>query len=364
MSIKIKNLINNGSYCALPFIHNYLNLDGHQYLCCISDTKITSDSEVKQIQSKLLAGEKVAHCTKCYNWETQGSISPRIKETIGLLKNNRMLSVLEQSADDLSQATILSYDIRFDNRCNLACIGCNPKESSLWARQTKTTVKFNQDTHLDFEKVASGEKIYFAGGEPLINEKVYQLLKLISQKEHQPEIVINSNIANIKPKFYDLFKKLKKLSITVSLDGAGSVNEYHRWPLQWNKFLANLTTINKMGIYVSWNTVVDSVSVWGLAQMVEIESLTRAWNIRVLQGPKQLQLRNLKTTLKLMAREQIESLKNSKFYQIDPVFKSRIELALDELDLTGSPDDLADNIKHLDSQRKLNHQTYLGVKLT
>lgn len=364
MSIKIKKLIGNGSYCALPFVHHYLNLDGHRYLCCYSDIKLTSVAHLNDVQNKIINGEKVEHCSKCYNWESQGSISPRIKETIGLLKNNRITSALEDSAIDTSKSTVLSYDIRFNNRCNLACIGCNPKDSSLWARQTKTVVNINQHNDLDFDQVSSSEKIYFAGGEPLINEKVYQLLKIISQKEHQPEIVINSNIASIKPKFYNLFEKIKKLSITVSFDGAGTVNEYHRWPLQWDKFLNNLISINQVGIHVSWNTVLDSVSVWGLKSMLDMELLTQDWNIRVLQGPPQLRLRNLNQSLKKSACEQIESLKNSKFYQSDPVFRTRIELALNELNYAGNPEELAETIKNLDQQRKLNHQTYLGVNLT
>ena len=357
-------MLGNGSYCALPFVHNYLNLDGNQYLCCYSKIKINNELEVDQIRNKLIVGEKVDHCKKCYEWETLGSISPRIKETVSLLKNNRIVETLENSIKDINQSIILSYDIRYDNRCNLACIGCNPKDSSLWARKLKTSIEIIQSVEPEIEKISNSEKIYLAGGEPLINDKVYRLLEFIGNNTHQPEIIINSNIANIKPKFYDVFKKLKKLSITVSFDGAGKVNEYHRWPLQWNKFLANLKTINDMGIYVSWNTVVDGVSVWGLEEMVAVESLTRAWNIRVLQGPPELRLRNIPDTLKLKANGQIETLKRSKFYSADPVFKTRIELALDELGHAGDPIDLSETIKYLDNQRNLNHTNYLGVTLT
>jgi MoaA/NifB/PqqE/SkfB family radical SAM enzyme len=364
MSTQIKKLVSNGSYCGLPFVHTYLNLDGNRYLCCYSQTKINTDLEVQQLQTKILAGEKIEHCKKCYDWENQGSISPRIKETIGLLKNNRISTILEKSAADVTQSTIVSYDIRYDNRCNLACIGCNPKDSSLWARKLNVPVPLIELPEINVEHIKNSEKIYLAGGEPLISEKVYQLLSHISDADYQPEIVINSNIANIKPKFYTVLKKLKKLSITVSFDGAGSVNEYHRWPLQWDKFLNNLTIINNEGIYVSWNTVVDSVSVWGLEQMVAIESLTRVWNIRVLQGPPELRLRNLSDDLKPMAKAQLESLRKSKFYLADPVFETRINLALAELNCDGSSDELAKKIKYLDNQRNLNHQTYLGVKLT
>lgn len=357
-------MLGNGSYCALPFVHNYLNLDGNNYLCCYSTTKIDHVQDIKHIQSKLIAGEKIEHCSRCYNWEKQGSISPRIKETTGLLKNSRIVTTLEQSIKDTNQAVVLSYDIRYDNRCNLACVGCNPKDSSLWARKLKTPIELVESTGPSAEQIANSEKIYLAGGEPLINDKVYRLLSTIAQRNYQPEIVINSNIASIKPKFYEVFARLKNLSITVSFDGYGQVNEYHRWPLQWDKFLNNLKIINSMGIYTTWNTVVDSVSVWGLEQMISIENFTQAWNIRVLQSPPSLQLQNLSPELKSLASKQIVALQKSKFSSTDPVFNTRIRLALNELDCTGFPNLLSENIKFLDQQRKINHEHYLGVKLT
>ena len=357
-------MLGNGSYCALPFVHRYLDLDGNNYLCCYSKTKVDLAKDIPQIQTKLLSGVKVENCNKCYNWEKQGSISPRVKETIGLLKNSRIVNTLEQSSKDIDKAVVLSYDIRYDNRCNLACIGCNPKDSSLWARKLKTPIELIETTGPDIEQIANSERIYLAGGEPLINDKVYQLLSTITQQDYQPEIVINSNIASIKPRFYEVFAKLKNLSITISFDGYGKVNEYHRWPLQWDKFYNNMKTINSMGIYISWNTVLDSVSIWGLEQMISIEDFSQTWNIRVLQEPQSLQLRNLSPELKPLARQQINALQNSKFSSKDPVLNTRIQLALDELDCTGSPELLAENIKFLDQQRKINHEHYLGVKLT
>jgi len=365
MSDAIKRMLGNGSYCALPFVHSYLNLNGNNYLCCYSNIKLNTDQEIKILQSKLLKGEKIDHCKKCYDWEEQGSVSPRLKETMGLLKNNRIAAVLENSISNIDSAQVLSYDIRFDNRCNLACIGCNPKDSSLWARKLKISNEVVESVAPDFEQIAGSEKIYLAGGEPLINDNVYQLLETIAQETRQPEIVINSNIASIKSRFFDVLSKLNKLSITVSFDGHGRVNEYHRWPLQWDKFLSNMQRLQEMKIYVSWNTVIDAVSVWGLEDMTKIENLTQAWNLRVLTSPQSLLLRNLPAHLKAQAQQQLEALLVSRFArQIDPVFKTRIDLAIAELDTTGNKFLLSNYITQLDQQRKINHEHYLGVKLT
>ena len=363
MSIKIKQLLQNKTYCALPFVHRYKNLDGNDYLCCYS--KLPVGDDIADIQKKILSGQPVTNCEICYRWEENGSISPRLKETTGLLKDPKIVEILEKSADDITQACVVIYDIRFDNRCNLACIGCNPKDSSLWAKKYNITVeRFNNYSDELLDKIANSRKIYLAGGEPLINQKVFNLLDKISKLDNQPEIVITSNIASIKSNFLNVFKKLNNLSIMVSIDGYGLVNEYHRWPLQWNKFLLNLQILNDMGIYVSWNTVIDAVSIWGLEKLMLIEHLTQRWNLRILGLPTELCLENLPTHLQESAQAQLHSLTNSKFFQQDPVFKSRIQLGFQSFKKSGNPELLANKIHYLDNQRHIDHKLFLGVQLT
>lgn len=366
MSALIKKLLLNKTYCALPFVHQHLNLNGKNFLCCYSAydrENHVNEQQIKQIQQDIVQGKSADQCKICYNWEKSGIISPRLKETMSLIKSPYIVDILEKSIVDIEMAKTVSHDIRFDNRCNLACIGCNSQDSSLWARldhnRLKTTVHAE-----DSVDISNSKKIYLAGGEPLINDKVYRLLEKVVTMHPQPEVVINSNIASIKPKFFAILEKLNNVSIVVSVDGAESVGEYHRWPMQWSKFLRNLQTINNMGIHVSWNTVVDAVSVWGLEKLIEFEHLTKGWNLTLLQNPLSLQLKNLPIELKDMAQQQLNSLKQSKFYSSDPVVKSHVDTALIKLLEPGNPQELADRINFIDQQRKLNHETFLGVKLT
>ena len=366
MPTQIKSLLTNNTYCALPFVHNFQALDGHRYVCCFStEHTIKNDNELVDIRAKILKGEKVPHCSVCYKWEAAGTISPRVKETIGLIKDPVILKTLKSSAINLHDTKELTYDIRFDNKCNLACIGCAPAASSLWAKKENVFVEKPAEYTSDkLNKIATSRKIYIAGGEPLINQKAYELLSNIADLSMQPEVTINSNIASIKPHFFEVLKKLHNLSITVSIDGHGRVNEYHRWPLQWSKFQSNLEMLNDQKFFVTWNTVVDAASVWGLANLLKIEHLTKQWNIRILQNPKELRLENLPDHLKDQAKEQFESLKNSKFFYSDTLFNSRIQLGLAQIDKPGDPTILSQKIHYLDTQRKINHQLYLGVKLT
>lgn len=369
MPANIKQLLANKTYCALPFVHRHRNLNGKNYLCCVSatdiDNVIVDDNQRKQIQEKILKGIPVTECSRCYDWERAGTVSPRIKETMELLKDPVIQENLVESADDLNQARVLSYDIRFDSRCNLACVGCGPWASTLWAKKTGTKAVQIVDYRLnELDQIAFSKRVYFAGGEPLINEQVYNLLCQIAENPDPPAVVINSNIASIKPKFFEVLGKIKNLSVTVSIDGYGTVNSYHRWPSQWDKFYANLKQLQDMGIYITWNTVIDSVSIWGLKDLLAIETLTKDWNLRILDQPEALCLKHLPDNLKESARTQLNALNNSQFVKQNPVFKSRLQLAEQRLQEPGNPKILSDYINHLDQQRNLNHETYLGVKLT
>jgi uncharacterized radical SAM superfamily Fe-S cluster-containing enzyme len=369
MSANIKRLLANKTYCALPFVHRHRNLDGQNYLCCISATDpstiITDSTHRKDIQDKILQGIPVKECNRCYAWEKDNAVSPRVKETIELLRDPVIQKNLEESAVNPDLARPLSYDIRFDNRCNLACVGCGPWASTLWAKKTDIkTVKIVDYRLNELEQIASSQRVYFAGGEPLINEQVYNLLCQISKTTTPPAVIINSNIASIKPKFFEVLGQIKNLSITVSIDGYGKVNAYHRWPSQWNKFYSNLEQLQNMGIYISWNTVIDAVSVWGLKDLLKIETLTENWNLRILDQPEALCLQHLPDGLKRAAQDQLDALGDSRFAKHSLVFNSRLNLARQRLNEPGDPKILSEYISYLDHQRNLNHETYLGVKLT
>ena len=369
MSVNIKRLLSNKTYCALPFVHRHRNLDGQNYLCCISatdSTNVINDStHRKDIQEKILQGIPVKECNRCYAWEQNNIISPRVKETIELLQDPVIQKNLVESAADPDLARALSYDIRFDSRCNLACVGCGPWASTLWAKKTGINKVKIVDYRLnELDQIASSQRVYFAGGEPLINEQVYNLLCQISKTPTPPAVIINSNIASIKPKFFEVLGQIKNLSITVSIDSYGKVNDYHRWPSQWDKFYSNLEQLQNIGIYISWNTVIDAVSVWGLKDLLKIETLTENWNLRILDQPEALCLQHLPDSLKRAAQDQLDALSGSRFVKQSPVFNSRLNLARQQLNEPGDPKILSEYISYLDQQRNLNHEKYLGVKLT
>ncbi len=219
---------------------------------------------------------------------------------------------------------------------------------------------------LDFDNadIVTSSKIYMAGGEPLIIDKCIELLKQVAGQDQQPEVVINTNLTRVDPDMQMILQRIKNLTLVISVDAYSRVNEYHRWPMKWKKFIDNLTWARDVGCTIQFNTVLDAVSIINAAELVLIESQCDMWNLAVLTGPVELQINNLPEHARDQVRKSWDKIKSSKFFTKDPVFKSRVTHASALLDQAGSSTALTNYIAALDSRRGINHQDFLPIKLT
>ena len=353
--------LSNGTYCALPFIQKYQNLDGNKYLCCRSNIPI--DGDITDLQQKIIAGEKIPHCEVCYRAEAARTISYRLQESVPWMKIPEVKEYLDTWTPTTPTKTYF-FDIRHSNKCNLSCISCKPTNSSLWAKELNVEVP---EYTLEFtnEELLAAKKIYFAGGEPLIIDEYIDIILLIAEQEVQPELIINTNLTTINEKLQAKLSKIKNLTLTVSVDAYGLVNDYHRYPIRWDKFIRNLEwTRENIDCTIRLNSVVDAVSIFGLADLVQIEHLIDQWDLAILSTPPALAVNNLPTHLKYIAIEKFSRITTSKVYKQDPIFKSRVNMIPDLINKSGDPELLALYIKELDSRRNIDHENYIGYKLT
>jgi sulfatase maturation enzyme AslB (radical SAM superfamily) len=349
------------TFCVLPWIEKYQNLDGKRYVCCHSRIPV-SPNEINGIRTKLANQEPVPHCESCYKLDQQQTISPRLQETARWLKNAEVKSHIEQWKPGDPDRTFF-YDLRFDNKCNLACITCGPNSSSLWSKEMGIEIK-SHPFDFDNADIVASSKIYMAGGEPLIINKCIDLLKQVAGQDQQPEVVINTNLTRVNADMQMILQRIKNLTLVISVDAHSRVNEYHRWPMTWKKFINNLNWVRDVGCTVQFNTVLDAVSIINASELVEIESQCDMWNLTVLTGPVELQINNLPEHAREQVRNNWEKIKSSKFFTKDPVFRSRVIHASDLLNQSGSSTALANYIAALDSRRGINHEDFLPIKLT
>jgi len=358
MSANLTNL----AFCVLPFIEKFQDLNGKRYLCCYSNVPINSEN-IPIIQKDIFNGVKIPECNKCYQIESNNVISPRQRETSRWLNDLEVKEYLTTWTPNSEPKTFF-YDVRYDNKCNLACISCGPGASSLWAKE----LDINTTKHdLDFSlaELSSAKKLYLAGGEPLIIDNFILLINHIAELDQQPELVINTNLTSVTDELKQLLLKIKNLTLTVSIDAYKSVNEYHRWPMRWDKLYNNLLWAreNIQGT-IQINSVVDAVSILNVDQLITIEHLFDRWSLTVLATPTSLLIENLPEHLKKLAVDNFNNIKKSKFYTTDPTFKTTVDHIITQISKTGQSEMLSMFIEQLDQRRNINHKTYLGVKLT
>ena len=87
------------------------------------------------------------------------------------------------------------------------------------------------------------EQFYFAGGEPIIMEEHYRILKeLDRRKMYHVRLIYNTNFTRLKFKDMDvleLWNKFDSVSIGASLDAEGDRGEYMRKGTVWKDVVAN-----------------------------------------------------------------------------------------------------------------------------
>ena len=240
----------NKSLCILPFIQS-VTINGNYTVCCRSNTPISkidptinysSDANRNSIKQKMLAGEKLdQYCKICYDLEDKEIISHRITNTVEWANRLGIKNI-----NDLSNlADPIFYEIRSSNQCNLMCRMCNPDWSSLVEKENQKLKIFNngkfQYTGFDHINIDKVEKLYVAGGEPTIMPELYKFLEdCIEKKKTNFEIQLNTNAVSLNKKFKSLLKHFDNFNFEISVDGYGLVNQYVRWPTNWDKLVNNI----------------------------------------------------------------------------------------------------------------------------
>lgn len=350
----------NSSFCVLPFIHKHKRLSGSETLCCFSQVPVNKNS-IQNIRKKILEGERVKNCETCYKQEERGLISHRIKENKRWLDDPEVKNYIDNYSLEKEEVTY-SYDLRYSNICNLACIGCMPQQSSLWAKELNIAIK-PIDFKFDIASAKKAKWIYMAGGEPFLTDELVELLKNISTLDEQPFICINTNLTVQDDNVKKICEKLKSLTLHISIDGINKVAEYHRWPIKWEKFERNLQWAKDLNCNIMFNTVVDAVNVSFIHEILPYENYVSNWSLISLLQPTQLRIENLPNKHKQNAYDNFTKMKSSKYYQQDVYFKTNVDAILNKILEKGSPDQLSEFIKKLDGRRNINHQEFIGINL-
>jgi radical SAM protein with 4Fe4S-binding SPASM domain len=267
------------TFCILPWIHFYANPDGNVLPCCIGDhntplgnvqknsvIEIWNSDRYKSMRLKMLKGTRCEECKSCYQQEDVGINS--FRQSVNRDYSEFLDFANETNTDGSLDEMKLKYlDIRWSNICNFKCRSCSSTYSSSWAtednkhRQNKEIFIFaggkNNDSLYEqlMPYISKVKEIYFAGGEPLLMDKHYQILEhLITSGNTDIKIRYNSNLSSLYYKdksVVTLWKHFSNIQLNVSLDSWDLRAEYIRDGTDWIKIKENIKLIQKECSHIS-----------------------------------------------------------------------------------------------------------------
>ncbi len=273
-------------FCDKPFNHNYIHPNGKMRLCCTTIQDLPTDNKynlfdagkhgiddywnsnrMKEIRRKMIAGEKIRDCEKCYRQEEQGVQSLR--------STYNMESYIKDTAiDGTFSKKANTMQIQMGNICNLKCKMCSQMYSHMHGMETRDIGKQdpewlhwvkeqganvnnwtnelgvkhewykNKEFKLKmFEHISKNiNSLVVIGGEPTLIPEFYQLFEYCDSQGTlgSKSVTLVTNLTNTNPKLTTWLPKLGNWTIWASVDGVNERTEYIRYPSQWNKVLEGL----------------------------------------------------------------------------------------------------------------------------
>jgi radical SAM protein with 4Fe4S-binding SPASM domain len=231
---------NNDEFCILPWVHASISNTGKVSPCCRiiqynpepfgslhKDTlaDIRANPRFKEFREMMLNGQTPLNCKECHLQEMANM------PTLRTLFNKKYESIAQKvKTNKINELLAMKYgEVRFSNVCNLACRTCGIESSSRWHKDHITIhgdskkvfhSHANKDQGLisDFIKnIDEVDTIYFAGGEPLLQQGHYELLQtLIEMNRTDITLVYNSNLTTLKlgsNHVFHLWEKFKTVTI-------------------------------------------------------------------------------------------------------------------------------------------------------
>ena len=316
-------LIESERFCMLPWLHLHGWPTGEAYPCCLSDDKlpignlrrstlaeIWNGDKLKAMRANMLADRQSPECKKCYEQEKMGFFSMRNSSNKHF--GHHIADVDKTSSDGHHpEFNIRYWDIRFSNICNFRCRYCGPNFSSNWWEDKAALYGKDKIGHGKFlyagkdkddiwnqmqEHIPHLEQIYFAGGEPLIMDEHYRLLReLVDRNLTNVRLMYNTNFSELTYKKLDIleiWKLFDSVSVGASLDAMGERAEYMRKGTKWDDIENNrkrmLEVCPEVDFYISATVNVFNVFHISDFHMNWVDKgLIKAqdFNVNILQGP-------------------------------------------------------------------------------
>ena len=287
-SKSILNLLDNGSFCIYPWILHTMahTMEGKKVSLCARSSSIIAtedklgdwrtDKTYTKIRESMLKGEKLPKlCMACYEQEEKGIESYREFETKEWISKLNLHDI--QDLNSIKHPYY--YELRLNNKCNIACRGCRPSHSSRIEKEYKKfdiqypyneSWEYSEIGIIDINTLTPKSRVYLTGGEPTVMNEVYAFMEeCIKKGKTDFDFTIGTNATKIRERFFELSKHFTNMNFSVSIDGHGKINDYWRWGSNWDSVILNTKRLESLGHTISINCVPGIYNVTNLHLLLE-----------------------------------------------------------------------------------------------
>jgi len=287
------NLKENKAFCSYAFKGIMIEKDGRTRPCCrfqdhrsdrlkltedTSITDITDSQYFEDIRKKMLAGEKVAGCVRCYREEESGADSMRMDGPNGI-------------DTDVEDVELQYIEIETGRHCNLKCRICSADVSTKWNEDVPKLPSSLQHLyargldlgadyintsleHLSKSDCSKLKTLKVTGGEPFLSKSfltfVDNIVKWGIAKNITVKLYTNTSYLP-KKKYIDQLLKFKGVQLHMSIDDIGKRNDYQRSGSEWktlesvaNHWMELASKEEKLDLFIN-----NSVSIFNLLTLNE-----------------------------------------------------------------------------------------------
>ena len=315
-------------YCTAPFNGLTVREDGHVRTCCageISIGNLNRDSiedlinspTLQEIQRSLINNKAHENCLGCVELETTSGVAS--------IRQHYLKFYPRHGPDHFE---LKSFDLRWNNSCNLACMYCSPTFSSTWADRLNISnaspVKNYQDDLLKFvlQHVDEIDEITLVGGEPMLMKQNYAL---IDQLPDHSRISIITNLSydlERLPCMPNLLRRPRNNTIwNISCENINQQFEYVRSGASWQQIETNLKfLVDNWADNVVIILVYSSFSAFDLVETMRYfgQLGVKKFQFQTYFGLPAIDVFSMPVAMQLMAKQQLDQVEKNHFEHIHP----------------------------------------------
>ncbi|MGE3276999.1 MAG: twitch domain-containing radical SAM protein [Vicinamibacterales bacterium] len=293
---------------------------------------------MRGLRRDMLAGTQPPVCARCFNEESLGIESYR--EDMNRMYADQIPGAVAATMADGSAPIelVTSADFRLGNACNLKCRMCSPISTKLlipeWREMFDLPADeprllalervnwFDEDAFWDNceRLIPSLTQLHFAGGEPMIINRMLDFLAKVVESGHAGRIGLSyvTNLTTLPDRVTTLWPAFREVHLTVSLDGHEPVNSLIRHPARFERIDTHLRRLvaerDRYNVEnVTFNTTVQMYNVLNLVDLFEYlfthpAGLLNTYpRLSLLEWPASFNIQVLPADLKALAISRLQA---------------------------------------------------------